>query len=39
VGTGVLDISLTDPGTGNLDAMTDALELFGRTVLPRVRDI
>jgi alkanesulfonate monooxygenase SsuD/methylene tetrahydromethanopterin reductase-like flavin-dependent oxidoreductase (luciferase family) len=39
MGTGVLDISLTDPGTGNLDAMTDALELFGRTVLPRVRDI
>jgi alkanesulfonate monooxygenase SsuD/methylene tetrahydromethanopterin reductase-like flavin-dependent oxidoreductase (luciferase family) len=39
MGTGVLDISLTDPGTGNLDAMMDALDLFGRTVLPRVRDI
>ena len=39
MGTGVLDISLTDPGTGNLDAMTDALDLFGRSVLPRVRDI
>lgn len=39
MGAGVLDISLTDPGTGNLDAMMDALDLFGRTVLPRVRDI
>ena len=39
VGAGVLDISLTDPGTGGLDAMMDALALFGRTVLPRVRDI
>jgi hypothetical protein len=39
MGAGVLDISLTDPGTGNLDAMLDALTLFGRTVLPRVRDI
>jgi hypothetical protein len=35
----VLDISLTDPGTGDLDPMMDALDLFGRTVLPRVRDI
>ena len=39
MGAGVLDISLTDPGTGNLDAMMDALALFGRAVLPRVRDI
>ena len=39
VGTGVLDISLTDPGTDSLDAMMDALDLFGRAVLPRVRDI
>ncbi len=39
IGAGVLDISLTDPGTGNLDAMMDSLALFGRTVLPRIRDI
>jgi alkanesulfonate monooxygenase SsuD/methylene tetrahydromethanopterin reductase-like flavin-dependent oxidoreductase (luciferase family) len=39
VGTGVLDISLTDPGTDSLDAMMDSLSLFGREVLPRVRDI
>ena len=39
VGAGVLDISLTDPGTDSLDAMMDSLALFGRIVLPRVRDI
>jgi alkanesulfonate monooxygenase SsuD/methylene tetrahydromethanopterin reductase-like flavin-dependent oxidoreductase (luciferase family) len=39
VGVGVLDISLTDPGSGSLDAMLSALDLFGRTVLPRIRDI
>ena len=39
IGAGVLDVSLTDPGTGGLDAMLEALDLFGRTVLPRVRDI
>ena len=39
IGAGVLDISLTDPGTGSLDEMLQALTLFGRTVLPRVRDI
>lgn len=39
VGTGVLDISLTDPGTDSLDAMMDSLALFGREILPRVKDI
>jgi len=39
VGAGVLDISLADPGTGDTDAMMQALDLFGRKVLPRVRDI
>jgi len=39
VGAGVLDISLQDPGTGNNGAMMDALDLFGRKVLPRIRDI
>jgi alkanesulfonate monooxygenase SsuD/methylene tetrahydromethanopterin reductase-like flavin-dependent oxidoreductase (luciferase family) len=39
VGVGVLDVSLTDPGTGDLDAMMSALDLFGRKVLPRIRDI
>ena len=39
MGAGVLDLSLTDPGSGGLDAMLSALDLFGRTVLPRIRDI
>jgi alkanesulfonate monooxygenase SsuD/methylene tetrahydromethanopterin reductase-like flavin-dependent oxidoreductase (luciferase family) len=39
VGAGVVDISLQDPGTGNLDGMMQALELFGKKVLPRIREI
>ena len=39
IGAGVLDLSLTDPGSGDLDALMDALELFGSKVLPRIRDI
>ena len=39
VGAGVLDLSLQDPGTGDTDAMMDALDLFGRKVLPRIREI
>jgi alkanesulfonate monooxygenase SsuD/methylene tetrahydromethanopterin reductase-like flavin-dependent oxidoreductase (luciferase family) len=39
IGVGVLDLSMTDPGTGGLDAMMDALDLFGRKVLPHIRDI
>jgi len=35
----VLDLSLQDPGTGNVDAMMRALELFGKRVLPRIREI
>jgi alkanesulfonate monooxygenase SsuD/methylene tetrahydromethanopterin reductase-like flavin-dependent oxidoreductase (luciferase family) len=39
IGAGVIDISLQDPGTGDTDAMLRSLELFGRTVLPRIREI
>ena len=39
VGAGVVDLSLQDPGTGNLDGMMRGLELFGKKVLPRVREI
>jgi len=39
IGAGVIDVSLQDPGTGDLDAMMDALDLFGRKVLPRIHDI
>ena len=39
IGAGVLDLSLQDPGAGDTGAMLDGLELFGRKVLPRIRDI
>src|SRR5205085_10362248 len=39
VGAGVVDLSLQDPGTGSLDGMMRALELFGKKVLPRIREI
>jgi len=39
IGAGVLDLSLQDPGTGEVGAMMDALDLFGRKVLPRIREI
>ncbi|HZK88873.1 MAG TPA: hypothetical protein VFC56_01885 [Stellaceae bacterium] len=38
-GAGVLDLSLTSPGSGDLGALMDSLELFGKAVLPRVREI
>jgi alkanesulfonate monooxygenase SsuD/methylene tetrahydromethanopterin reductase-like flavin-dependent oxidoreductase (luciferase family) len=39
IGAGVLDLSLRDPGTGDVDAMMRSLELFGEKVLPRIREI
>jgi alkanesulfonate monooxygenase SsuD/methylene tetrahydromethanopterin reductase-like flavin-dependent oxidoreductase (luciferase family) len=39
IGAGVVDISLTDPGSGNTDAMLSLLDLFGRKVLPRIKEI
>jgi alkanesulfonate monooxygenase SsuD/methylene tetrahydromethanopterin reductase-like flavin-dependent oxidoreductase (luciferase family) len=39
VGAGVLDLSLQDPGSGKVDTMLKALELFADKVLPRIRDI
>jgi alkanesulfonate monooxygenase SsuD/methylene tetrahydromethanopterin reductase-like flavin-dependent oxidoreductase (luciferase family) len=39
VGAGVLDLSLHPPGSGDLDALMRSLDLFGKSVLPRVRDI
>ncbi len=39
IGAGVLDLSLQDPGTGDVTAMLRSLELFGTKVLPRIRDI
>ncbi len=39
IGAGVLDLSLQDPGAGGVEAMMRGLELFGKKVLPRIRDI
>jgi len=39
VGAGVLDLSLHTPGSEDLEPLTRALELFGRKVLPRIREI
>jgi alkanesulfonate monooxygenase SsuD/methylene tetrahydromethanopterin reductase-like flavin-dependent oxidoreductase (luciferase family) len=39
IGVGVLDLSLTDPGGGDTDAMMAAIDLFGRKVLPHIREI
>jgi alkanesulfonate monooxygenase SsuD/methylene tetrahydromethanopterin reductase-like flavin-dependent oxidoreductase (luciferase family) len=38
IGAGVVDLSLQDPGTGDTEGMMRSLELFGRTVLPRIRE-
>ena len=39
VGAGVLDLSLQPPGSGDTELLMRSLELFGKKVLPRVRDI
>ena len=39
IGAGVIDLSLADPGSGDTDAMMSGLELFGKKVLPRIREI
>jgi alkanesulfonate monooxygenase SsuD/methylene tetrahydromethanopterin reductase-like flavin-dependent oxidoreductase (luciferase family) len=39
VGAGVLDLSLHPPGSGDLDALMRSLDLFGKKVLPRIREI
>ena len=39
VGAGVIDISLHPPGSNDLEPLMRALELFGKKVLPRIRDI
>jgi alkanesulfonate monooxygenase SsuD/methylene tetrahydromethanopterin reductase-like flavin-dependent oxidoreductase (luciferase family) len=39
VGAGVLDLSLTSPGSADLDALMESIELFGAKVLPFIKDI
>jgi alkanesulfonate monooxygenase SsuD/methylene tetrahydromethanopterin reductase-like flavin-dependent oxidoreductase (luciferase family) len=39
IGAGVIDLSLHPPGSGDLGALTEAIDLFGRAVLPHIREI
>ena len=39
VGAGVLDLSLHPPGSSDVEPLMRALELFGKKVLPRIRDM
>jgi len=39
VGAGVLDLSMTSPGSTDLGALMEALDLFGSKVLPHVKDL
>ncbi len=39
VGAGVLDLSLHPPGSGDVDALMSAIDLFGRKVLPHIREV
>jgi alkanesulfonate monooxygenase SsuD/methylene tetrahydromethanopterin reductase-like flavin-dependent oxidoreductase (luciferase family) len=39
IGVGVLDLSLADPGSGDNDAMMASIDLFGKQVLPHIREI
>ncbi|MGE5271854.1 MAG: LLM class flavin-dependent oxidoreductase [Thiohalocapsa sp.] len=39
MGAGVLDLLPQPPGSGDIDALMSSLELFGKKVLPRIRDI
>jgi alkanesulfonate monooxygenase SsuD/methylene tetrahydromethanopterin reductase-like flavin-dependent oxidoreductase (luciferase family) len=38
-GAGVIDLGFNTPGSSDPNALMAALELFGRNVLPRIRDI
>ena len=39
IGCGVVDLSFQTPGSEDPDELLDALELFGKKVLPHIRDI
>lgn len=39
VGAGVLDLSLHPPGSGDVGALMEAIDLFGTKALPRIREI
>ena len=39
IGAGVVDLSFQTPGSEHPDELIEALELFGKKVLPHIRDI
>src|SRR3984893_4457983 len=39
IGAGVVDLSFQTPGSEHPDQLMEALELFGKNVLPHIRDI
>jgi hypothetical protein len=39
IGCGVVDLSFQSPGSEDPDELMEALELFGKKVLPHIRDI
>jgi len=39
IGAGVVDLSFQTPGSEHPDRLVEALELFGKKVLPHIRDI
>jgi alkanesulfonate monooxygenase SsuD/methylene tetrahydromethanopterin reductase-like flavin-dependent oxidoreductase (luciferase family) len=39
IGCGVVDLSFQTPGSDHPDELMEALELFGKKVLPHIRDI
>jgi alkanesulfonate monooxygenase SsuD/methylene tetrahydromethanopterin reductase-like flavin-dependent oxidoreductase (luciferase family) len=39
IGAGVVDLSFQTPGSEDPDELMEALELFGKKVLPQIRDI
>ena len=39
IGAGVVDLSFQTPGSEHPDELMEALELFGKKVLPHIRDI
>ena len=39
IGAGVVDLFFQTPGSEGPDALMEALELFGKKVLPQIRDV
>ena len=39
IGAGIVDLSFQTPGSEDPDELMEALELFGKKVLPHIRDI